>query len=906
MFAPRLPRPSAALRRGRRWQSAGPRPNPFQAVLRPLTDRQTFYSLPALNDPRLSRLPYSIRVLLENAVRHCDEFAVTAKDVETLLDWHRTAPRKLEVPFKPARVVLQDYSGLAAIIDLAGMRDAYAAQGRDPTDIQPLVPVDLVIDHSVQTMVHGVADAVDRNQELEFQDNAERFQFLKWGSKAFQNLRIAPPGSGIIHQVNLEHLARGVFVDGPIVYPDSLVGTDSHSTMINGLGILGWGVGGIEAEAAMLGQPLPLLLPPVVGFRLTGALPEGATATDLVLTATKLLRKHGVVGKFVEFFGDGVRRLSLADRATISNMAPEYGATMGFFPPDELAAQYLLQTGRAPEAVALGTEYLKQQQLWADYDHPPEFSEVVELDLSTVVPCVAGPKRPHDLVPLGDMKRDWKTCMESPQGFKGFGVAPEARQKSANVTVNGAEAKLAHGSVVIASITSCTNTSNPSVLMAAGLLARRAVEKGLTVSPAIKTSLSPGSQVVSGYLRTAGLQSFLDRLGFHTVGYGCMTCVGNSGEIDGAVSQAIADEALIASAVLSGNRNFEARIHPQTAATYLCSPPLVVAYALAGTVDIDFATEPIQTTSSGEPVYLRDLWPSDTEVADHVARFVQPELFRQVYATMAEGTQRWQSLPAPDAAQYPWDATSTYITPPPFFKSQQAGPIVGAYCLLLLGDSVTTDHISPVSRISPTSDAGKYLVSLGVAPRDFNTYGARRGNDPVMARGTFANTRLSNRLAGAGQTGPVTVHIPTGERVSIWEAVCRYRDSQQQMIVVAGKEYGAGSARDYAAKGPYLQGLQAVIAESFERIHRSNLAGMGIVPLQFKEGDSADSLGLTGHEQFDIDLSGPLTPMQTVTVRTSTGKWFQTTLRFDTAVEVEYYRHGNILQYVLQTRLGQK
>uniref|UniRef100_A0A7S1IBV8 Aconitate hydratase n=1 Tax=Eutreptiella gymnastica TaxID=73025 RepID=A0A7S1IBV8_9EUGL len=905
MYALRC-RPKMALSpktRIKRWASSGPQPNPFLATKSSLYSGKQYYSLPQLSDSRVERLPYSIRVLLENAVRNCDEFAVTSRDVETLLDWHKTCEKKLEVPFRPARVVLQDYSGLAAIIDLAGMREAYAKQGRDPTDIQPLVPVDLVIDHSVQAIVHRTQDAVERNQQLEFEDNYERFQFLKWGSKAFNNLSIAPPGSGIIHQVNLEHLARGVFDENGLVYPDTLVGTDSHTTMINGLGILGWGVGGIEAEAAMLGQPLPLLLPPVVGFHLHGKLPQGATATDLVLTVTKLLRKHGVVGKFVEFFGDGVKHLSLADRATVANMAPEYGATMGFFPPDALSMQYLAQTGRPQAHIDLATEYLQKQELWANYDKPPEFSEVVELDLGTVVPCLAGPKRPHDLVPLKDMKQDFESCMSSPQGFKGFGVPAEKQSTTTKVTVNGEECSLTHGSVVIASITSCTNTSNPSVMLAAGLVAKRAVEKGLKVPESIKTSLSPGSQVVSAYLKASGLQEYLDKIGFASVGYGCMTCVGNSGEIDLAVSKAISESNLIASAVLSGNRNFEARIHPQTAATYLASPPLVVAYALAGTMNIDFEMQPIQKDANGQAVYLKDLWPSDEEVAKAVATHVQPALYNEVYQNMAKGTKLWQHLQAPDAPRYPWDNASTYINPPPFFEPQQASSITGAHCLLLLGDSVTTDHISPVSRIPPTSDAGKYLISLGVAKKDFNTYGARRGNDPVMARGTFANTRLSNKLAGSGQTGPVTVHIPSGEKMSVWEAVCKYNEAKRPMIVIAGKEYGAGSARDYAAKGPYLQGIKAVIAQSFERIHRSNLAGMGIVPLQFVDGQSAESLGLTGYEQFSIDLSGDLKPMQSINVTTSTGRTFSTTLRFDTLVEVEYYKNGNILQYVLKNKL---
>ncbi|CAG9317338.1 unnamed protein product [Blepharisma stoltei] len=861
-----------------------------------------YYSLPSLNDARLDKLPYSIRILLESAIRNCDEFSIKSSDVENILNWATTSQMDIEIPFKPARVVLQDFTGVPAVVDLAAMRDAMLRMGNDPQKINPLCPADLVIDHSIQADVARSPDALRMNEEIEFNRNKERFEFLKWGQNAFQNFLIVPPGSGIVHQVNLEYLARIIFNSNGYLYPDSVVGTDSHTTMINGAGVVGWGVGGIEAEAVMLGQVISMVLPQVVGFRLTGNLPQTATATDLVLTATKMLRQRGVVGKFVEFFGPGVEGLSIADRATIANMSPEYGATMGYFPMDHKTLDYLRSSGRTDDQIAYIEAYLRAQGLFRDFNGPdPEFSgAVLELDLSTVVPCVAGPKRPHDRVPVSDLKNDFLTGLTGLVNFKGFGVPnPDA---TATFDYHDQQTTIKHGSVVIAAITSCTNTSNPDVMLAAGLLARNAVAKGLTVSPHIKTTLSPGSGVVTRYLELAGVLPHLTQLGFALAGYGCMTCIGNSGDLDESVQKAIQSEDLVAAAVLSGNRNFEGRVNPFTRANYLASPPLVVAYALAGRVDIDFETEPLGTFE-GAPVFLRDVWPTRDAIAQTVSEVIKPEMYREVYTRIAQGTPSWNSLQVSEGFLYEWKAESTYIHNPPFFLGLTADvpaikDITDAYVLLKLGDSITTDHISPAGNISKNSPAARYLTSRGVQPRDFNSYGSRRGNDEVMARGTFANIRLINQLVQ--NPGPQTVHFPTGETIDIFDASQRYQQDGQQLIVIAGKEYGSGSSRDWAAKGPFLLGIKAVIAESYERIHRSNLIGMGILPLQFKQGESAATYGLTGTERYTIALGGQVKVNQMIEVTTSDGKRFEVMTRIDTDVEVEYFRHNGILNYVLR------
>ncbi|KAI3828036.1 hypothetical protein L1987_02130 [Smallanthus sonchifolius] len=843
-----------------------------------------FYSLPALNDPRIDKLPYSIRILLESAIRNCDNFQVTKEDVEKIIDWEKTAPKQVEIPFKPARVLLQDFTGVPAVVDLACMRDAMNNLGGDSNKINPLVPVDLVIDHSVQVDVARSEDAVQANMELEFQRNKERFAFLKWGSKAFQNMLVVPPGSGIVHQVNLEYLGRVVFNTDGVLYPDSVVGTDSHTTMIDGLGVAGWGVGGIEAEAAMLGQPMSMVLPGVVGFKLSGKLCDGVTATDLVLTVTQMLRKHGVVGKFVEFHGDGVGKISLADRATIANMSPEYGATMGFFPVDHVTLQYLRLTGRSDDIVAMIEAYLRANNMFVDYNEPQVervYSSYLELDLAEVEPCISGPKRPHDRVPLKDMKADWHSCLDNKVGFKGFAVPKDAQDKVAKFSFHGQPAELRHGSVVIAAITSCTNTSNPSVMLGAGLVAKKACELGLKVKPWIKTSLAPGSGVVTKYLLQSGLQKYLDEQGFNIVGYGCTTCIGNSGELDETVGTAISENDILASAVLSGNRNFEGRVHPLTRANYLASPPLVVAYALAGTVDIDFEKEPIGVGKHGKNVYFRDIWPSTQEVADAVQSSVLPDMFKNTYEAITSGNPMWNDLSVKQSKLYSWDSKSTYIHEPPYFKNMTMDPpgahgVKDAYCLLNFGDSITTDHISPAGSIHKESPAAKYLLEHGVDRKDFNSYGSRRGNDEIMARGTFANIRLVNKLLN-GEVGPKTVHIPTGEKLSVFDAASRYKAAGQDTIVLAGAEYGSGSSRDWAAKGPMLLGVKAVIAKSFERIHRSNLVGMGIIPLCFKAGEDAETLGLTAHERYNIDLPNNINeirPGQDVTVTTDTGKSF--------------------------------
>jgi aconitate hydratase len=857
-------------------------------------------------------LPYSVRVLLESAIRNCDNFSVTEKDVENILNWKTNSTKDVEIPFKPARVLLQDFTGVPAVVDLAAMRDAVKRLGLDPMKINPLCPVDLVIDHSVQVDKSRTAESLSQNEEIEFDRNYERFEFLKWGQNAFENFTIVPPGSGIVHQVNLEYLARVVMNRNGLLYPDSVVGTDSHTTMINGLGVVGWGVGGIEAEAVMLGQHISMVLPQVVGFKLSGKLRQHVTATDLVLTVTRMLRERGVVGKFVEFFGDGCNTLSLADRATISNMGPEYGATIGYFPVDDKSIDYLKLTGRDPELVKGIKTYLEAQGLFRKYDgsmRDPVFSgDILQLDLNKVEPSLAGPKRPHDRVDLSNMKKDFNACLTNKVGFKGFELPKERLADESKFNYKGKEYSLKQGSVVIAAITSCTNTSNPGVMLSAGLLAKNAVEKGLSVAPYIKTSLSPGSGVVTKYFEAAGVQKYLEQLGFYTAGYGCMTCIGNSGDLDAEVSDAVKAKDLVVSAVLSGNRNFEGRVHPLTRANYLASPPLCVAYALAGTVDIDFEKDPIGKDKSGKPVFLKDIWPSNDQVNEIISKILSPEMFKEVYSKISKGTPRWNALKVGTDKTYQWKNESTYIHNPPFFQSlknekPKINDIEGAYCLLNLGDSITTDHISPAGNIAKNSPAARYLNERGVQPIDFNTYGARRGNDEIMARGTFANTRMVNKMVK--KVGPTTVHIPSGQEKAIFDVASEYTVNGQSTIVLAGKEYGSGSSRDWAAKGPYLLGIKAVIAQSFERIHRSNLVGMGILPLEFINGENADSLGLNGTERFSIKLNGgDLKVNEVVTVTTDKGKTFKAKSRIDTEIEVEYFKNGGILHYVLRKMIG--
>ncbi|KAH9710780.1 Aconitate hydratase 1 [Citrus sinensis] len=893
--------------------------NPFKSILKTLQrpdggEFGKYYSLPALNDPRIDKLPYSIKILLESAIRNCDEFQVKSKDVEKIIDWETTSPKQVEIPFKPARVLLQDFTGVPAVVDLACMRDAMNKLGGDSNKINPLVPVDLVIDHSVQVDVARSENAVQANMEFEFRRNKERFAFLKWGSNAFHNMLVVPPGSGIVHQVNLEYLGRVVFNTNGMLYPDSVVGTDSHTTMIDGLGVAGWGVGGIEAEAAMLGQPMSMVLPGVVGFKLSGKLRDGVTATDLVLTVTQMLRKHGVVGMFVEFYGEGMSELSLADRATIANMSPEYGATMGFFPVDHVTLQYLKLTGRSDDTVSMIESYLRANKMFVDYSEPQServYSSYLELNLEEVVPCVSGPKRPHDRVPLNEMKADWHACLDNRVGFKGFAIPKEYQSKVAEFNFHGTPAQLRHGDVVIAAITSCTNTSNPSVMLGAALVAKKACELGLEVKPWIKTSLAPGSGVVTKYLQNSGLQKYLNHLGFHIVGYGCTTCIGNSGDIDDAVAAAITENDIVAAAVLSGNRNFEGRVHPLTRANYLASPPLVVAYALAGSVNIDFETEPVGVGKDGKKIFLRDIWPSSEEVAHVVQKSVLPDMFKATYEAITKGNPMWNQLSVPSGTLYAWDPKSTYIHEPPYFKDMTMSPpgphgVKGAYCLLNFGDSITTDHISPAGSIHKDSPAAKYLMERGVDRRDFNSYGSRRGNDEIMARGTFANIRLVNKLLN-GEVGPKTIHIPTGEKLSVFDAAMRYKNEGHDTVILAGAEYGSGSSRDWAAKGPMLLGVKAVIAKSFERIHRSNLVGMGIIPLCFKPGEDAETHGLTGHERYTIDLPSSVSeirPGQDVRVVTDSGKSFTCVIRFDTEVELAYFDHGGILQYVIRNLIN--
>ncbi len=892
--------------------------------LRAGSRRLRYYRLGALQDAgltQLAELPYSIRILLESVLRHSAAGAggggpaVTRDHLEAVAGWQPQASERPSVPFMPARVIMQDFTGVPAVLDLAAMRDALARAGGDPQRVNPSIPVDLVIDHSVQVDRFGSAEALARNAEIEFERNAERYRFLHWGQQAFANFRVVPPATGIVHQVNLEHLAPVVWVTDPAdgtpatAYPDTLVGTDSHTTMINSLGVLGWGVGGIEAEAALLGQPSDLVLPDVVGMRLIGRLSEGVTATDLTLTVTQMLRAHGVVGRFVEFFGPGLAGLALTDRATIANMAPEYGATVGFFPVDEETLRYLRLTGRGADEVALVAAYCRAQGLFRTDDaQDPRYSATVELDLGSVQAVLAGPKRPQDRVPLGQMKRRFGESLAAPVAERGYGLDDAAREAAAEVGTNGDRADLRHGAVVIAAITSCTNTSNPSVMIGAGLLARNARRRGLQVPSYVKTSLAPGSRVVTDYLGAAGLLAPLAELGFDVVGYGCTTCIGNSGPLPEAVTAAVESADLVAAAVLSGNRNFEGRVHAAVRANYLASPPLVVAYALAGTVDIDLTSEPIGRGDDGAAVYLHDIWPTNAEIAEVVAGSVSADQFAARYRDVFSGNPAWSAIQGSGGTRYAWEADSTYIQEPPFFADfgREAPPvsdIAGARALLVLGDSITTDHISPAGAIAADSPAGRYLLELGVARADFNSYGARRGNHEVLMRGTFANIRIKNLLA-AGTEGGVTEHQPSGERMSVFDAAVRYRGEGVPLIVLAGQEYGSGSSRDWAAKGPALLGVRAVIAQSYERIHRSNLVGMGMLPLQFQPGESAAELGLSGRERFDVSgLAGGLTPGQQVTVTATTDDGsvtrFTATARIDTALEVEYVAAGGILSKVL-------
>jgi aconitate hydratase len=865
--------------------------------------------------PQAERLPFSLKILLENLLRTENGSSVKADDIEALAAVDVVAEPTREIAFTPARVLLQDFTGVPAVVDLAAMRDAMQALGGDPKRINPLQPVELVIDHSVQVDAFGSGDAMKMNAMLEFQRNRERYQFLKWGQTAFRNFKVVPPDQGIVHQVNLEYLARVVMKSNEVagaagtvtVYPDTLVGTDSHTTMINGLGVLGWGVGGIEAEAAMLGQPVSMLIPQVIGVKLTGSLPEGATATDLVLTVTEMLRKRGVVGKFVEFYGDGLAQLPLADRATIANMAPEYGATCGIFPVDAETLRYLRFSGRDEAQVKLVEAYFKEQGLF----HAPgaaeaKYTDTLQLDLGSIVPSLAGPTRPQDRVKLDESKTSFHASLEK---MLAKSPKPSAVGAKAPATLDGKSFDLTHGSVVIAAITSCTNTSNPSVLVAAGLLAKKAVEKGLTQKPWVKTSLAPGSKVVTEYLAKAGLTPYLDRLGFQTVGYGCTTCIGNSGPLPDPISKAIEQGSLVAAAVLSGNRNFEGRVHAEVRANYLASPPLVVAYALAGTVDFDPYHDPLGTGSDGKPVLLKDIWPTRAEVQTAIDACIDRAMFERVYGRVFDGDDEWKRLGVPTGDRYAWDTASTYVKHPPYFEGMTReagaiGDIEGARVLAVLGDSITTDHISPAGSIKKSGPAGQYLIARGVDVKDFNSYGSRRGNDEVMVRGTFANVRLRNLLA-PGTEGGVTRHLPSGEGMSIFDAAMRYAKESVPLVILAGKEYGSGSSRDWAAKGPKLLGVRAVIAESFERIHRSNLVGMGILPLEFVAGETAASLGLTGEEVYSMTgLAGAIAARRlTVRARSADGtaREFSTIVRIDTPQEREYYRNGGILQYVLRS-----
>jgi aconitate hydratase len=868
-----------------------------------------YYSIEAMADagfPDVRRLPYSLKVLLENLLRYEDGRSVTLDDAKAVSEWVKEGKSSREIAYRPARVLMQDFTGVPAVVDLAAMRDAMTALGGDPKKINPLSPVDLVIDHSVMVDSFGTADAFKKNVQVEFERNGERYEFLRWGSEAFDNFRVVPPGTGICHQVNLEYLSQTVWTrteDGKtIAYPDTLVGTDSHTTMVNGLAVLGWGVGGIEAEAAMLGQPVSMLIPEVVGFRMTGRLPEGATATDLVLTVTQMLRKRGVVNKFVEFYGPGLDQLTLADRATIANMAPEYGATCGFFPIDQETINYLRFTGRDDDRIALVEAYAKAQGMWRDPGSPePVFTDSLELELSTVVPSLAGPKRPQDRVLLTDAATSFVKAR------KDLGA-----ETSRSVKVEGKNFEMRDGNVVIAAITSCTNTSNPSVLIAAGLLARNANAKGLKSKPWVRTSLAPGSQVVTDYLEKSNLQPELDKLGFNLVGYGCTTCIGNSGPLETPIAEAVDAGDLVVTAVLSGNRNFEGRVHPQVKANYLASPPLVVAYALAGNLDVDLYKDPLGEDQDGKPVFLKDIWPSNKDIDDCMKANLTREMYRSRYADVFTGPEEWRKVPSGGGLTYRWNEGSTYVQNPPYFEGMSKEPgtfadIHGARPLALLGDSITTDHISPAGSIKAESPAGDYLTQRQIRPRDFNSYGARRGNHEIMMRGTFANIRIRNEML-SNVTGGMSRHYPSGEQMPIYDAAMRYQAEGVPLIIVGGKEYGTGSSRDWAAKGTRLLGVKAVIVESFERIHRSNLVGMGVLPLQFKDGDSRASLGLKGTEMFDITgIAGGITPRMdvpvTITYADGTKKAITVMCRIDTADEVDYYRHGGILQYVLRSML---
>lgn len=879
----------------------------------------SFFSLSKLFAQGIGRgpkLPVSIRVLLENVLRNLDGKSMSEKDVKNLANWDPSNYQPVEVNFLPARVVLQDFTGVPAVVDLAALRSAMQRMGGDPSKINPIVPVDLVIDHSVQVDVFGRLDAISLNSKLEFERNAERYEFLHWGQKAFENFKVVPPATGIVHQVNLEFLADAVqFADikgEKMALFDTLVGTDSHTTMINGLGVLGWGVGGIEAEACMLGQPLSMVMPQVVGFKLTGQLSEGATATDLVLVVTEMLRKKGVVGKFVEFYGAGLSNMSLPDRATIANMAPEYGATMGFFPIDSETLSYMERTGRDEELVKAVETYAKEQGVFRDDNTPdPDFNDTLELDLSTVEPSLAGPLRPQDRVLLKDMKKTFHKVLTAPQGPQGFALEESRLDSKAMVKDNGKSSEITHGAVVIAAITSCTNTSNPSVMVGAGLLAKKAVERGLQRKPYVKSSLAPGSKVVTEYLNKAGLTDYLNQLGFHTVGYGCTTCIGNSGPLPDPVRDAVHEGDLVATSVLSGNRNFAGRISPDVRANFLASPPLVVAYALAGTVDIDLDTDSLGKDKDGKDVFLKDIWPTQQEVIDTLQTSLSAEMYKNQYANVYDSNEQWNAIPSTDQAVFEWSDASTYIQEPPFFKDlspepASIEPVKGARVLVLGGDSITTDHISPAGAIAKDSPAGRYLTENNVEKRMFNSYGSRRGNDQVMTRGTFANVRLRNLLV-PGSEGGVTYYLPTGEEMAIYDAAEKYKADNTPLIVLAGKDYGMGSSRDWAAKGTLLLGIKAVITESYERIHRSNLIMMGILPLTFLEGESWKSLGLTGHESFDLPLDDNLKPGQVLTVtatdKDGNQKTFQAKVRLDTDTEYEYYRNGGILQTVLRNFL---
>ena len=882
--------------------------NPFEAesVLKTSGGEFKYFSLPKLAAKgfnHIDTLPFSMRVLLEACLRNVDGFLVNEEHVAQVANWDAAKPQPVEIPFMVGRVVLQDFTGVPAVVDMAALRDAMIRMGGDPKKINPLVQCDLVIDHSVQVDYFGSDDSLQQNVDLEFKRNLERYQLLRWAQQGLSNFRVVPPATGIVHQVNLEYLAKVVLTKNGVAYPDSLVGTDSHTTMINGLGVVGWGVGGIEAEAVMLGQPIYMLLPEVVGFRVSGKLPEGTTATDLVLTVTQMLRKHGVVNKFVEFYGPGLDAMTLPDRATLANMAPEYGATMGFFPVDDETLRFMQRTGRTKAEVELVEAYYKAQGLFRTAASPePRFTSKLELDLSTVKASMAGPKRPQDRVLLSDMKASWEK-----ERSTSFGHPIPAGP----VAVKGKDCQIGDGAVVIAAITSCTNTSNPSVMLGAGLLARNAVAKGLSSKPWVKTSLAPGSRVVTEYLAKSGLDKSLDQLGFNTVGYGCTTCIGNSGPLPDEISHAVSDGDLVVSAVLSGNRNFEGRINAQVKANYLASPPLVVAYALAGTTDIDLTTEPLGKDKAGKDVYLKDIWPSSQEIESTVASSITPEMFASEYSHAALGPVEWQQITGATGPLYKWDEKSTYVQEPPFFIDMPPQPkpiqgITGAVCLLSVGDSVTTDHISPAGSIKASSPAGIFLQSNGVTPLDFNSYGARRGNDRVMTRGTFANIRLRNLLC-PGTEGGVSKYFPTGDQMSVYEAAMKYKADGTPLVVLAGAEYGTGSSRDWAAKGTYLLGIRVVIATSFERIHRSNLVGMGVLPLQFRPGENREFLGLDGTETFDVQLDDNLRPLQAIEVMATkpdgTAIHFVATCRIDTPVEVEYYHNGGILHKVLRDLL---